>query len=295
VSRRPAEPVPRGRPGRGGARRPAAAAAGMAAPGEPSPAATPVSYHSPMRSPTLVPQSGTTLYSQVAGALRGRIVRGDWETGHEIPTLDELCEQYGVARVTARQAIQLLVAEGLLSSHRGRRTVVVGTGGDLRKPLYPALAAPLEQVTAYSVTVLEKDDDATLPESLGPEGRSAGTYVRVRKVDREAGVPYCLSDIYVPKALFRRFPRDAASSAKLARLVRDTARPPLVSARERIGVSSADVEEARWLGCPLSAPVARVQRLFTDGDGRIVYAGWSVYRGDRFFVERELIDLVRRG
>ena len=68
-----------------------------------------------------------------------------------------------------------------------------------------------------------------------------------------------------------------------------------VAARERITVSSADFDEARLLGCPLAVPVARVQRLFTDAKGRVVYAGWSVYRGDRFVVERELIEDVRRG
>jgi GntR family transcriptional regulator len=248
-----------------------------------------------MRTPSLVPHSGTTLYSQVASVLRGRILRGEWTTGHEIPTLDELRQQYGVARVTARQAIQLLAAEGLLLSQRGRRTVVVGTLDDARKPLYSALGAPLEQVPEYSVTVLSKDENAALPESVASQGRLHGSNVRVRKIDREGGVPYCVSDIYVAKSVYRRFPRDAAANAKLARLVRDAARPPLVSARERITVSSADLEEARWLGCPLSAPVARVQRIFVDGDGWVLYAGWSVYRGDRFLVERELIDLVRRG
>jgi GntR family transcriptional regulator len=125
-------------------------------------------------------------------------------------------------------------------------------------------------------------------------GRSDGTYVRVRKVDREAGVPYCLSDIFVHKPLYRRFGKGAESHAKLARLVRDASRPPLVSVKERITVSSADFDEARLLACPLAAPVARVRRVFVDGNGRIAYAGWSVYRGDRFVVERELIDQVRR-
>jgi hypothetical protein len=47
------------------------------------------------------------------------------------------------------------------------------------------------------------------------------------------------------------------------------------------------------LNCPVSAPVAVVQRVYVDAHGRIVYAGWTVYRGDRFLVERELNELVQ--
>ena len=245
-----------------------------------------------MRALGFDPQVGITLYSQVAGVLRRRILQREWAAGEALPTLDELCEQFGVARVTARQAIQLLVGEGLLSSRRGRRTIVLAPAADERLPLLPALAAPLEQVPDYSITLLERDEDTVLPESVAVDGRADGAYVRIRKVDREADVPYCLSDIYVYRTVYRRFRRGAETHAKLARLVREAARPPLESAKERIMVSSAEFDEARLLGCALGAPVARVQRVFVDGSGRIVYAGWSVYRGDRFFVERELIEQV---
>lgn len=236
-----------------------------------------------------------TLYSQVAGVLRRRIVQGEWVGGQEIPTLDEICEQYGVARVTARQAVQLLVAEGLLSSRRGRRTTVVAQAADAKAPLAPALVAPLQEVPNYSITLVERDEEATMPASIAAEGRIDGAYVRIRKVDREAGEPYCVSDIYVYRTLYRRFRKNAELQSKLARMVRDAARPPLRSAVERITISSADYDEARLLGCPLAAPVARVHRIFLDGADRVLYAAWSVYRGDRFFIERELIDLVRQG
>lgn len=248
-----------------------------------------------MRPVGLDPQTGMTLYSQVAGVLRRRIAEGDWRDGDVVPTLDALCEEFGVARVTARQAVQMLVAEGRLSSRRGRRTTVVATGVDPRTPLAPALVEPLQQVAEFSIVPLDKVDDARLPASIAGAGLIDGAYVRVRKLDREADVPYCLSDIYVWRPLYRRFPRGAEARAKLARLVRDRARPPIVSARERITVSSADFDEARLLGCPLAVPVARVQRIFTDADGRVVYAGWSVYRGDRFVVERELIHEMLKG
>ena len=251
-------------------------------------------YDSAMRQMLLAPLSGTTLYSQIASILRGRIARGEWKIGHEIPTIDELCEQYGVARISVRQAIQLLVAEGLLSSHRGRRTLVLGSGLYAR-PLSTGVAAPLEQVPDYSVIVLRRDEHKILPDFAVSYGKPESVYIRISKIDREVGIPYSVSEIYVAKSVYRRFPRDAENTTKVAELVREASTVPLRSARERIMVGAADHDEAHALGVPLSSPVARVERLFIDAKERIVYAGRSVYRGDRFLIERDLLEIASGG
>ena len=47
-------------------------------------------------------------YIQVAAALRRRIETGDWQPSEKIATLEELEEEFQVARVTVRQAVDLL-------------------------------------------------------------------------------------------------------------------------------------------------------------------------------------------
>lgn len=243
-----------------------------------------------MDSRVIVPNSGTTYYAQLASVLRGRILRGEWPEGAPLPTLPELCAQYGVARITARQAIGLLNAEGLVSSGRGRRTVVIGAAVSSR-PLFPGLAEPLEQVPDYSVRVLERDRHARLPAAFAGAGAVDRGYVRIRKVDCEAKVPYSVSTVFVAQSIYRCFPRDAERSAKVSRLVRSVLAGPFRSAQETITVAAADVEDAVALGCALSAPVARVERVFLSGEGMVIYAGWSVYRGDRFSLRRDLTEL----
>lgn len=247
-----------------------------------------------MTSSRLVRQPGTTLYAHLASVLRGRIVRGEWPVGHEIPTLDALSREHGIARVSVRQAVMLLVADGLLASHRGRRTVVVGTG-EAARPLFPGLVEPLQAVPEYSVTILSRDERSSLPTAVTGMGRAARSYAKIRKVDSEAGVPYSVSDVYVASSLYRRFPKGAELHTKLSRLVRTTATAPLASVRERITISIADIAEAQALGFGLASPVARVQRVFLDTNGRILYVGWTVYRGDRFLLERELIGTAPPG
>jgi GntR family transcriptional regulator len=63
-------------------------------------------------------------YLQVADLLRGQIARGEYPPGSRVPSEPELCELYGVARNTARQAISQLTQEGVLRAERGRGTFV---------------------------------------------------------------------------------------------------------------------------------------------------------------------------
>ena len=66
------------------------------------------------------------LYVQLAELFRQRIVKGVWKQGDRLPSLDRLVEEFGVARVTVRQAIERLARDGLVSPQRGRGTFVTG-------------------------------------------------------------------------------------------------------------------------------------------------------------------------
>lgn len=74
--------------------------------------------------PTLDPADERPPYRQIAAALREVIKRGKLGPGDKLPSESELVDQYGVARMTARQAIQELRAEGLVVSEHGRGVFV---------------------------------------------------------------------------------------------------------------------------------------------------------------------------
>lgn len=70
-------------------------------------------------------RSRIPLYLQVTSALRGRIESGQWKPGQKISTLEELEAEFQVARVTVRQAIEILEGEGLVQRRQGKVTFVV--------------------------------------------------------------------------------------------------------------------------------------------------------------------------
>lgn len=63
-------------------------------------------------------------YRQIAAALREAIKLGRLVPGDRLPSESELVDRYGVARMTARQAIQELRTEGLVVSEHGRGVFV---------------------------------------------------------------------------------------------------------------------------------------------------------------------------
>lgn len=58
-------------------------------------------------------------YSWLAGELREAILNGELEPGHRLPVEADLATLYGVGRSTVREALRVLLAEGLVLTVRG--------------------------------------------------------------------------------------------------------------------------------------------------------------------------------
>ncbi|APX25000.1 MULTISPECIES: GntR family transcriptional regulator [Salipiger] len=238
-------------------------------------------------------QGSVTLYAQLATILRDRVYTGTWPAGSPIPTLDELTREFEVARVTARQAVQLLCQEGLLSSQRGKRTQVIWEPPDIsHRPIFSSTGSLDESPATYSVDVLDYEEFDHLPLRRLAEGTDAGPYVRIRKRDLYKGMPYACSENYVRLDLYRRFPPGGETVSKIIRLVRDAARPRQTTGSELIRVSMPTETEAMQLQCALGAPVARISRVLLDEDGSVLLHGEYTYCARDFALTRDITSLL---
>ncbi|WP_055481158.1 GntR family transcriptional regulator [Sphaerimonospora mesophila] len=73
---------------------------------------------------TIDPYSDIPAYKQLAGGVRALIESGDLAPGQRIPSESDLVQRHGVARETARRAIALLRAEGLIQTIQGQGSFV---------------------------------------------------------------------------------------------------------------------------------------------------------------------------
>ena len=75
----------------------------------------------PSRGGMFAPISVTRASSSIADQIRQAIVTGKLEQGSRLPPERELAEQFGVSRVTVRDALRALEAMGLLEVRVGAR------------------------------------------------------------------------------------------------------------------------------------------------------------------------------
>lgn len=69
----------------------------------------------------------TPLYDQLKQIIKDSILQEVYKQGERLPNETELCEIYGVSRITVRRAIQELTEEGLLERKQGKGTFVMRT------------------------------------------------------------------------------------------------------------------------------------------------------------------------
>ena len=63
-------------------------------------------------------------YAKIYNVLKREIISGEFSPGDQIPPEPDLCERFGVSRITVRRAVQTLAQEGYVSVRQG-----IGTPG----------------------------------------------------------------------------------------------------------------------------------------------------------------------
>ena len=246
--------------------------------------------HPSRRDPAaLFSRSPLPRYAQLSALLRRRIERGEWRAGEQVPTLDALIAEFGVARVTVRQAINLLVREGLVSAQRGRGTFVTAqpaTGRELKLATTLRSLAQMYRHDKPKLTLIE--EAAAAPRLTDTDGRPAPRYRYMRRVHSRDGEAYCVISIYLDERIFRKAP---------ARFRRHTVVPVLLElqgvriakAWQSLAIGTADADVAQLIGMPVNAPVAEVRRVCRDPDGVVIYLAEVTYRGDYIHLEMDLL------
>lgn len=226
------------------------------------------------------------LYVRLTSVLRRRIESGEWGQGHRIPSIEELSEEYGVARNTVRQALQLLRSDGLIEGGRGVGTFVLKRRGNgiANTDLKEAISDPLHLGSDQAIEVLSRSKRVELPEHLRGERKAYPDYTQVRKIHRFRGQPFALMDIYVASSVYARFPKGQDNSTKIAKLLRDSG-VRIADSRLEITTRHPDQETARLLEYSMAGSLVCMRRWRTDKENRIVTAGTYLYRGDLFVLD----------
>ena len=228
-------------------------------------------------------------YVQLADVMRHRIKRGVWARDEVLPSIDQLMQEFDVARVTVRQAIQLLAGEGLLSPQRGRGTFVTAEPGRTRRLSVQTTLDDLVEMyrgdTPDLSNIIESQATPILTER---DGVPAPSYFHMRRVHSRDGEYYCVVSIFIDERVFNLAP-DRFRREVVIPLFASLPGVEIVKAYQTLNISAADVEVAKDLQIPVNAPVAEIRRVFTGPDGAVIYLDEATYRGDYIHLEMDLM------
>lgn len=233
--------------------------------------------------------SASPLYAQVADALRERIVKGIWPIGSQIPTLPELAQEFGVALITVRQAVQLLKNEQLVAPEQGRGTFVRDkpqTHPKMR--VETSLHGLADLYRKLAPRVLPLEEGIATPRLDAEDGLPAPRYRFLRRVHASDRQVTSVISAYLDERIFRMAPQRFRKEVIIPVLM-DLKGVKIGSARQILTIGTAGAEAATALNVAVSAPVAEVRRVFCDPDGTVIYLGELTYRGDFIRVDMDLL------
>jgi GntR family transcriptional regulator len=232
-------------------------------------------------------------YHRIYLVLREQLQDGRFAQG--VPGELALMQQFGVARVTVRRALEQLAGEGLISREPGRGTRAIDPhriDGAANDPMRTQLTGLLENLVSMglrtSVKVLDVDtvsasDSVAAALRLHP-GDPVQKAVRVRST--RAG-PLSHITTYVPAEVARRFGRRELSRKPILLLLEESG-VKVGRAVQTISARLADAEVAGHLDLAVGSALLAVRRLIYDEQERPVQWLHGLYRPDRYEYEMQL-------
>ncbi len=238
-----------------------------------------------------IQQTPAPLYSQIMTHLLRAMEEGRLKPGDRVPSERELSQQFGVSRMTARQALVELQRQGCLLRVQGKGTFVAG----------PKLEQSLATLTSFTedmrrlglapgarvLAAREVPAGIRVANALGIAATEPVFLVeRLRLV---AGEPVAMEWTHVPVALCPGLADAVQDGVSLYEVLDRRYGLRLLKASQTLECILASPVEAELLGVPESTLLMMMERVARDQQGRAVEYTRSLYRGDRFCFTMELV------
>jgi GntR family transcriptional regulator len=251
---------------------------------------------------TVDPASDRAVFRQIADQLRTVIEQGKLAEGAQLPSEAVLMSHYGVARMTIRNALQVLQAEGLTVAEHGRgvfvrtRPSVRRLASDRfarrhRKEGKSAFTVESEQVGATPQVDMLRVREALAPPDIADRLKlddNTKVVIRSRRYSLddhpvETAISYLPADIAGGTPIAEPNPGPGGIYARLEDLGHTLER-----FTEEIHARMPTPDEAKVLQLASGVPVFRLIRTAYDTDGRAVEVCDTIMAADAYVLNYDL-------
>ncbi|HET9840895.1 MAG TPA: GntR family transcriptional regulator [Nocardioides sp.] len=220
----------------------------------------------------------SSAYRQVAAEVRAAVEAGDYPPGSRLPSESELARSYGVARGTVRQALATLASDGVVSTRRGARRLVLARprlqGFNELRSFSEWARAMGERPGGRVVALVRREASPTEAEQLGTDRIYHLTRVRLL-----SGRPVMIERTAYPEPIGALVAGMDAESESITRRLQELG-VVFANAAHTLGAVVATAEDARLLDIRPRAPLLREWRRTTDPDGAALEWSEDRYVGE---------------
>lgn len=225
-----------------------------------------------------------TAYSRIAGSIRERVLSGNWQPGHQLPTERELCSEYGASRITIRRALQILEHERLLDRRQGVGTFVNSTASKkipiLNTDFFGSISRHAPEMSRRLERSARSQADQHLADMFGVcVGDPLLTAVRVDSIRDE---PVVMDEVAILGRFGERLTEENLCELNFLSLWQKVENIELDYCTQTIEAAPADRAVARRLYCRPGAPILRESVLLYIAGGQAVGLFVSFYRHECF-------------
>lgn len=234
--------------------------------------------------------SKVPLYYQLGTILREKIQSGRYQSGDQLPTETELVEEYGVSRITVRQALRNLEEERLVRREAGRGTFVTG---DLPLPKTLHMDGSLDDLItmglATSVKLLDLQEVGATREDAEVFGVSLhARIVQCKRLRYYHTEPYSYIINRLPLTIAEKLEDHDWEKGAIVESIERRLGLQLGDAHQRLGATLADASLARLLSTRVGEPLLSVDRVVRTDTGEAVERVHAYYRGDIYSLTMHL-------
>jgi GntR family transcriptional regulator len=220
-------------------------------------------------------------YFEIEQSLRGRVAA--LEAHSALPSESQLCEEFGVSRMTARAAVQRLVQDGLVYRVPGRGTFVAAARASRTAGHVLSFSDEMRRKgrVPTSRVVERRERKATEEEERRLGVRDVVVLRRVRLAD---GKPLALERAVFPAGRVGSALEGDLERGSLFEALAATGLTP-TSGRAALAAEAATAEDARYLRVRKGAPLLVERRLIRDQEGEPLEWTESRYVGSRYRID----------
>ena len=221
-------------------------------------------------------------YIRIHDAIKKEIDGGVWEIGQRLPSERDLADDYEVSRMKLRQAITLLVEEGILERRVGSGTYVAShrVQEKMRGTTSFTEIVRSQGKTPSSQLISYQRKTANETEIQQLQLKATDTVVRMERVRFADNIPLVFEVASIPEKLIQSFNQEDITEHFFQTLTDNGYE--IGKSEQTIYAKNASERVANYLKVPKNHAVLALTQVSYFTDGRPFEYVHSQYVGDRF-------------